>query len=80
MHHLDKEKLLRRKAAARYLTEIRGYPIAAQTLAKLAVIGRGPAFQKFGRFPVYRRADLDNWAASQLGPVQRSTSDMGVKS
>ncbi len=74
MQHFNKDQMLRRKAAARYLQE-RGLPVAAQTLAKLAVIGGGPAFQKFGRFPVYSCADLDAWAASRLGPPQRSTSD-----
>jgi hypothetical protein len=68
-------RMLRRKEAARYLTEKRGLPVAAQTLAKLAVIGGGPSFRKFGRFPVYRAADLDRWADMRLGPIQRSTSD-----
>jgi hypothetical protein len=70
-------RLLRRKEAARYISEKRGLPVAPQTLAKLAVIGGGPNFRKFGRYPVYSIADLDAWAESKLGPLQRSTSDKG---
>lgn len=68
-------RMLRRKQAARYLSEKRGLPVAAQTLAKLAVIGGGPSYRKFGRFPIYSIADLDVWADGKLGPLQRSTSD-----
>jgi hypothetical protein len=68
-------RLLRRKEAARYLTEVRGLPVAPQTLAKLAVIGGGPAFRKFGRYPVYSPTDLEAWVESKLGPRQRSTGD-----
>ena len=76
MSHRDSEgRLLRRKEAARYLTQSRGLPVAPQSLAKYAVIGGGPAFRKFGRFPVYDVVDLDNWADGRLGPLQRSTSD-----
>ena len=57
MKHHHSTRMLRRKAAARYLTEVRGLPIAPQTLAKIASIGGGPAFRKFGRFPVYDVAD-----------------------
>ncbi len=70
------DRLLRRKEAARYLTEQRGLPISAQTLAKYATVGGGPAFRKFGRFPLYQVEDLDAWAHSRLGPPQRSTSVM----
>jgi hypothetical protein len=69
------DRLLRRKEAARYLAETRGLTVAPQTLAKLAVIGGGPSFRKFGRFPMYSIADLDSWADSRLGSLQRSTSD-----
>ena len=73
----EKARLLRRKEAARYLTDLRGLPIAAQTLAKLAVVGGGPAFRKFGRFPIYDIADLDGWADAKLGRLQHSTSHAG---
>jgi len=71
-----REKLLRRKAAAKYLSEVRGLQIAPQTLAKYACSGFGPTFQKWGRHPLYRREDLDVWADARLGPPQRSTSDV----
>lgn len=69
------EPMLRRKAAAKYLTE-RGLPIAPQTLAKYAVTGGGPVYRRFGRIPLYRAADLDSWALARLGPAQSSTSNI----
>lgn len=68
-------RLLRRKAAANYLSSDWGVPVAPTTLAKLAVVGGGPAFRKFGRFPLYDIADLDQWATAKLGPRRQSTSD-----
>lgn len=70
------EPMLRRKMAAKYLTEQRGVPIAPQTLAKYAVIGGGPVYQRFGRIPLYRVADLDRWSLARLGRPQTSTSDV----
>jgi hypothetical protein len=74
-HNTDDRRLLRRKQAAHYLAETRGLIVAPQTLSKLAVVGGGPSFRKFGRFPLYSVADLDAWVESKLGPLQRSTSD-----
>ena len=70
----DDDQMLRRKAAARHLTE-RGLQVAAQTLAKYAVVGGGPAYRRFGRFPLYKVADLNSWAVARLGPRQSSTSE-----
>lgn len=77
--HLDQSRnprLLRRKQAARYLTETHGVPTAPQTLAKLATVGGGPLYRKFGRFPLYDVNDLDNWVAHKLSVKRRSTSDL----
>lgn len=68
------ERMLRRKEAARYLTEQLGLPVAGQTLAKMAVNGGGPPFHKFDCFPLYRQVDLENWARAKLGPVISSIS------
>ena len=64
---------LRREAAAKYLQEQYG-SITRATLAKLACIGGGPLFRKFGRYPLYLRADLDSWAQMRLSPPVTSTS------
>lgn len=74
--HDDNQRMLRRKEAARYLAEKRGAPVAPQTLAKLASIGGGPPFRKFGRFPLYDVNDLDAWVNYKLGAKRRSTSDI----
>ena len=68
---------LRRDKAAEYLQERFGaYTLG--TLEKLASIGGGPKFRKFGRFPVYTPADLDEWAMSRMSPPVSSTSELPV--
>jgi hypothetical protein len=67
---------LRRSDAATYITEQYGFPCSRQWLAKLAVVGGGPAFRKAGRYPVYEPSELDRWAEARIGPPQRSTSEV----
>jgi hypothetical protein len=69
-------RFLRRKAASDYLHETHGLDRAPSTLAKLAVIGGGPIFQRIGRVPLYATDDLDKWVASKLSAPMRSTSDV----
>jgi hypothetical protein len=72
---MSTRKLLRRKAASDYLRETHGLQYSPGTLAKLAVIGGGPPFQRAGRFPYYSPDFLDEWVASKLSALMRSTSD-----
>ena len=65
---------LTRPEAAEHLTE-RGLRITKNTLQKMATVGGGPAYQRFGNRTVYRPADLDAWAATKLREPRRSTSD-----
>jgi len=73
----DYERRLDRKHAAQFLTE-RGYRTAPATLAKLACIGGGPAFESFGRRPLYRESDLLAWAQARTTGPRRSTSEPGT--
>jgi hypothetical protein len=74
-----RQRLLRRPAAALYITE-NYFPCAAKTLAKLACIGStGPAFRRVGRVPLYQQSILDEWARGKIGPLQRSTSDLSER-
>jgi hypothetical protein len=66
---------LRRRAAAEYLREQRGIPCSEKTLAKLACIGGGPIYRRFGRIPLYLIADLDAYAEARLSKPIRSTSE-----
>ena len=45
-----------------------GLPVAVGTLAKLrvATVGGGPRFVRFGRTPLYTPDALKSWAASKL--------------
>ena len=76
---MDIQRRLDRKEAAQFLTA-HGYRTAPATLAKLACIGGGPAFESFGRRPLYREAELLAWAQARSTGLRRSTSDPGAAS
>jgi hypothetical protein len=69
---------LRRAEAAAYIRETYRLPCAERYLAKLAVTGGGPAFRKASRWPIYDRADLDEWAKARISPRVHSTSELKV--
>ena len=72
---LPMKKYLSRKEASAYLTAI-GFHTTYKTLGKLATIGGGPKFHKFGtKCVLYAIEDLDAWAAERLSPAFKSTSD-----
>jgi hypothetical protein len=69
-------RLLSRRDASKYVEDNWCIPCKAKTLAKLAVVGGGPAYRlAHQRYPRYAPSDLDEWARSRLGPKQRSTSE-----
>lgn len=72
---MNERTLLRRAEASEYLREHHCLEIAKSTLAKFATIGGGPLMVYAGRFPLYRPADLDAWAAERVSPPCRSTSE-----
>ena len=63
------------QTGSEYLCERHGITLSAATLAKLAVVGGGPAFRKDGPFPLYELDILDAFAAARLGPLRTSTGD-----
>jgi len=71
---MDPETRLRRRAAAKALTDV-GFPTAAATLATLACRGGGPPFQRYGRIPLYQWGPTLAWAQSRLSPPMSSTSE-----
>ena len=78
MTNIVKVRRLRRVEASRYLLDVWGISRTPKTLAKLAVTGGGPAYQKDGRFPLYTIESLDDWVASQLSPMVTSTADLAA--
>jgi hypothetical protein len=70
---------LRRKDAAKYVRDVHGQPCSPKTLAKLVVVGGGPAYRKAGKFPLYETDDLDEWALAKLSPKVRSSSELRLK-
>jgi hypothetical protein len=65
---------LRRWEASDYLRIVHGLVLAPSTLAKLASIGGGPAYNDSNRTPMYPKDELDRWAAARLGPLITNTS------
>jgi hypothetical protein len=65
---------LSRRDASAYLSSVHGLKCAASTLAKWAVTGGGPAFEKFGTRPLYPLTELDRWALDRLSPAAASTA------
>ena len=72
------KKYLRRKEASKYLKEIWGISLNPNTLAKLAVTGGGPPFQKDGHFPLYTTPNLDAFAEARLSPEVTSTAELAA--
>lgn len=72
---MNKQTFLRRDQAANYLQDRYG-AYTTETLAKLATIGGGPPFVKFGRFPLYKPEDLDAWVESRMSKLVSSTSEL----
>jgi hypothetical protein len=68
-------RLLRRADAARVLSE-NGFPTAKSTLDSLATRGGGPAFQLYGRIPLYAEDDVLAWARARLSRKITSTSEL----
>jgi hypothetical protein len=68
---------MRTREASEYLLQVHGVRLSPSTLAKLRVIGGSPPFQYDGRFPVFTPKGLDDYAATRLGPMCRSTTDKG---
>ena len=62
MTHVNGEYLSTRKAAA-------ALGLSPRTLDRYRETGRGPAYHRFGQRIVYRRGDLDDWAARQRVPA-----------
>jgi hypothetical protein len=73
---MQSSKYLNRKAASKYLHSTWGLRRSVNYLAKLAVVGGGPAFHKANRDPLYSPEDLDTYASDNIGPRIRSTSEI----
>lgn len=51
--------------------------VSKATLGKLAVIGGGPPFRRYGRRVAYLPSQIDAWVASRCSGPLNSTSDTG---
>ena len=71
------ERPLTRAEAAEFLSS-RGFRVAYSTLNKYATVGGGPAFESFGRKPLYKPTDLLRWAAGKTARARLSTSEQRI--
>lgn len=69
----NEKPLLTRPEAAEFLVR-HGYPTTKGTLQKIACIGGGPTFRKFGPRALYTPTDLLTWAQSRCSPPMPSTT------
>ena len=69
----ENTEYMNRRESAAYVKG-KGLPGAASTLAKLATIGGGPSFRKFGRNVVYTRESLDAWIEARLSDPKPHTA------
>ncbi len=72
---MNERTYLTRIEAAEYLSAM-GAVISKNTLQKLATVGGGPIYRRFGNKALYVRSDLDNWLAEKMGAPRRSTSEV----
>ena len=68
-------KRLDRAGAAAYIREEHEVPCTKATLQKLASVGGGPPYQRFGNRTFYMLKDLDAWVERKLGAPIESTSE-----
>jgi hypothetical protein len=68
------DEFLRRPAAGEYLQSRYGF-CGGKSLGRLASEGGGPLFHKVGRSVIYKKSDLDKWAAEMLGQPVSSTAE-----
>jgi hypothetical protein len=74
---MEQKRYLSRKEGAGSLSE-QGFPTSAATLEKLASVGGGPPFRKYGRRVVYERGELLAWAEARARRVT-STSELAPR-
>jgi hypothetical protein len=70
---MDAPKFLLRIEAVDYV-KAKGLPCTKGTLQKLACIGGGPEFRKFGSRVVYEQPALDRWIEARLSAPKASSS------
>ena len=70
------DEFMTRKEAAAFLRVTYGMRVTANSLATRACRGGGPPFSKMGRYVVYRKIDLIEWAKLQCPGMFENTSTL----
>ena len=72
---LAEKTFLTRLEAAEFLT-VNGFPTGKGTLQKLASVGGGPPYRRYGNKALYIPSDLLAWAEARLTSPQTNTSQV----
>ena len=75
----DPQRYRDRTESAHYLTHVRGLKISKNTLQKMATVGGGPVYRRFGNRAVYTIDDLNAWADAKLSQPRVSTSEASAE-
>lgn len=70
------EAYLSRTELSEYLAQ-HGFKVSAKTLAKMATLGGGPEYQRFGNRALYLPSVGIKWAMARLSQPRASTSEAG---
>jgi hypothetical protein len=55
-----------------------GIPVSSKKLSKLATVGGGPEYRKFGNQVFYEKHALRDWVHQKLSAPKRSSSNLEV--
>jgi len=70
---MKNEPFVTRENAAAYINSL-GLKITKGTLQKMATVGGGPTYRRFGKYAVYLISDLDAWVAFKLSAPMHSAT------
>lgn len=78
MKDLPEKIYLTRIEAAEYVS-LHGLPCSPRTLTKMACVGGGPKYMRFGKNSIYTEADLDAWIAKKMRAPEEFVLDRAMR-
>jgi len=71
-------QLLPRAKVSEFIESEFGISVSPKTLSKLATIGGGPVYRKFGNRAFYEKHALRDWVHQKLSAPKKSSSNLEV--
>jgi hypothetical protein len=66
MKDVERAKIYLTRIEAAEFIELHGLPCSPRTLTKLACVGGGPNYRRYGRNAIYTEVDLEAWMEEKL--------------